>query len=440
MKAVLKTTHPIIHLTVSLKRKIMPVTRYTRLFAIAVFALLISACASTKTKTPGLPPEIITAPPAEPAPDTPEPEPEPTPMPAPRPEPMPAPTPAPAPKTPTEDTTEKSAFAKLPYWKNANPAPALKAFKKSCLVWEKRNDTRPLHKIPDFGHYGDWRTVCEIGKTVNLANAKWFFETYFTPIELSDNNNKSHLTAYYAPEIPVRRKASLEFSEPILARPKSKKIQNLPRKFITAKSAKVLAYGKPADVFFLQVQGSGTIRFADGSVYVAAFDGHNNQPYTSIGKLLLKRGELKKGQAGKADIEEWMAKAGYKKTKALINENARYVFFKTEYLGEDAGPKGAKGVRLTPMGSIAVDPKYTPYGVPIWVVNNFPQYARDYKGRKQGHLLIAQDTGGAIKGKMRGDVFFGIGKEAGEKAGVMNHRGKWFILVPKHLAEQEGIG
>ncbi len=265
--------------------------------------------------------------------------------------------------------------------------------------------------------------------------ARAFFAGWFLPVPLTDNPAaRGLLTGYYAPEIPVRHLASLEFSEPILARPKSKAKQNLPRKDISVTTSRVLAYGRPVDVFFLHVQGSGTIRFEDGSLYMAAFDGHNNKPYTSIGRVLIKRGELDRHKASKADLEAWMQKAGYRKTKALLNENARYVFFKTEYLTPGEGPKGAQGIPLTPMGSLAIDKKLYPYGLPIWVESQFPQQAHDYTGQKTAHLLITQDTGGAIKGELRGDVFFGNGQAAGEKAGVMNHKARWTVLLPTALA------
>ena len=188
--------------------------------------------------------------------------------------------------------------------------------------------------------------------------------------------------------------------------PTDAKIQKLPRKDIDAYSSVVLAYGRPIDVFFLQIQGSGQIKFSDGTVYRAAYAGHNSKTYKSIGSVLIARGEMTKDEASKQAIEDWMARAGREKTRALMNENPRYIFFKTEYVNLGEGPKGAAGVPLTSMGSLAIDPRYHPYGALIWLEGKFPARAGDYIGEEGGLLVVAQDTGGAIKGSLRGDVFF----------------------------------
>ncbi|MBL4854163.1 MAG: MltA domain-containing protein [Robiginitomaculum sp.] len=330
-----------------------------------------------------------------------------------------------------------SGFSHLTYWQDADPSPALMALQKNCRLWDKRADDRWLSsKLPQFGQYRDWRQPCQAAQkiTVTKNNAISFFQTFFEPVQPGNKATTGLLTGYYAPELPVRRIANREFYEPILAKPVDTKTQNLPRKDLSVRSAKVLAYGKPIDVFFLQIQGSGQIRFKDGTVYRAAFAGHNSKPYTSIGRVLIKRGEMTKDEASKNSIESWMEKAGPKRTKALMNENARYVFFKTEHLVPGEGPKGAIGIPLTAMGSLAVDSKHYPYGSVIWVEGKFPAKAGDYKGVQSGKLFVAQDTGGAIKGYMRGDVFFGSGSKAGAKAGVMKHQAKWTLLLPVELA------
>ena len=287
---------------------------------------------------------------------------------------------------------------------------------------------------PKFGTYADYRAPCQAAASLapNRSNAVTFFQTHFEPVSIGADTGL--LTGYYAPELPVRRLASLEFSEPILAVPTDKRKQSLPRKDISVTTSRVLAYGRPIDVFFLHVQGSGQIRFPDGTIYRAAFAGHNGHAYTSIGRVLIKRGALTKDQSGKRDIENWMANAGYLKTKALMAENARYIFFKTEHIVEGEGPKGSMGIPLTDMGSMAVDSKRFPMGAVIWVEGKFPRGAGDYIGADAGHLLVAQDTGKAIKGAKRGDVFFGSGDAPGAKAGIMKHRAAWTLFLPVALA------
>jgi len=352
---------------------------------------------------------------------------------------------------PEDIPVPSGAFSNLNFWQAADPAPALKAFKKTCKLWKRKPDEKWLNPaLPVFGKYKDWRAACQAAHAIEVDrnNAVRFFQSHFEPVAIGPNTQQGAeqgaeqgtkqktglLTAYYAPEIPVRRLADLEFSEPILARPLDAQTQNLPRKDISVTTSKVLAYGRPVDVFFMQIQGSGQIKFPDGTHYRAAFDGHNGHKYKSIGRVLIKRGDLSADKAGKQDIEDWMAQAGYIKSKQLMAENPRYIFFKTEYIVPGEGPRGSSGVPLTAMGSMAIEPRYYPYGALIWVEGKFPTKAGDYTGTQSGNLLVAQDMGSAIKGKRRGDVFFGSGNAAGAKAGVMKHRATWTLFLPVALA------
>lgn len=261
-----------------------------------------------------------------------------------------------------------------------------------------------------------------------------FFETHFSPISLSSNAaNSGLLTGYYQPEINVRATPDTEFSEAILAIPTRDSDRSRPRSQIKPYMSRVIAYGRPIDVFFMQIQGSGIIAFENGYRVRAAYAANNGRAYTSIGGVLVKRGELTLAQASKQAIENWMQRNGHEKTTALMNENERYIFFAEETLVPGEGPMGAMRAPLTAMGSLAVDPTHYPYGLPLWISVNIPQYGGDYRGLQQGQLLIAQDTGKAIKGAQRGDIYFGEGFEAGAKAGVMKHRGQWTMLVPRAL-------
>jgi len=357
-------------------------------------------------------------------------------------EPAPTPLPNPVPSVPSfpsappiNDVPLSYEFSKLNYWQTTDTSAALSAFKKTCAAWENKPDEAWLNpKIPRYGQYKDWREVCLSlpQGSVDRNIAARYFQSNFKPLEIGGDDGL--LTAYYSPQIDVRRRADDEYSEPILALPTDPQIQNLPRKDINAFSSAVLAYGRPIDVFFLQIQGSGQIKFQDGTVFRAAYAGHNSKTYKSIGSVLIARGELTKDKASKQDIEDWMVRSGREKTRALMNENPRYIFFKTEYVVLGEGPKGSAGLPLTSMGSLAIDPRYHPYGALIWLEGRFPDRAGDYIGQEGGLLVVAQDMGGAIKGSMRGDVFFGIGDEAGARAGVMKHKAKWTIFLPNALA------
>ncbi|MGB0907275.1 MAG: murein transglycosylase A [Maricaulaceae bacterium] len=349
--------------------------------------------------------------------------------------------PAPPPEKPAPDIKPEStlnSLTSLPYWKTSNHLPALASFKRSCGVWEKAEPTSLINpNLPDYGLYSDWLPLC--AKALKLADnkdtARMFFEKEFATASLSSAAQKpALLTGYYQPEIPVRRKANAEFSEPILSVPKAKHKTHLHRKNINASTSRVIAYGRPIDVFFMQIQGSGHIRFKDGTRLRAAYAGNNGKPYKSIGRVLIDRREMTKEQASKQTIEKWMQKAGPKRTRALMNENPRYIFFEERAIKTGEGPMGAMRVPLTSMGSMAVDPRYHPYGTLFWVVGKVPKKAGDYKGAETGFLLSAQDTGKAIRGAMRGDLYFGTGHDAGARAGVMKHPAKWTVLLPKSLA------
>jgi len=366
-------------------------------------------------------------------------------------EPNPAPPPIattpPAPPPPVEEPPvieiyeDVSLFDTLPQWYFGDHRPALAAFKRTCQSYEKANAAEPLSpNLPEYGLYADWIPACTaVAYTASTQHsARRFFEQEFQPVNLSlEDETEGLLTGYYEPEVQVRKIATETYSEPILAKPTNTNVMNRPRSDINAASSRVIAYGKPIEVFFLQIQGSGRLRFADGMSFRAAYAGNNGYKYTSIGRLLIERGELSKDQASKADIEAWMQGAGPKKTRDLLNENKRYIFFAEQAITEGEGPQGGMRVPLTAMGSIAVDRRYHPYGTLAWLETKIPSQAGDYRGIDTGLLVTAQDTGSAIKGPLRGDLFFGAGDEAGALAGVMKHPVSWTILLPVALAMRQ---
>lgn len=356
--------------------------------------------------------------------------------------------PPPVKAPPTEPVVEApSAFASVEGWSTLNAEPAFAAFRESCRIWRGAEDADMLSpNLPQYGTFGDWRPSCraadQTGKTATQARA--FFETHFAPVELSTPDDETGLlTGYYEPELTVRRTPDAEFSEPVLAKPKTDRLRLQERAKINSSTARVIAYGRPIDVFFMQIQGSGRIKFTDdeegGLTVRAAFAGHNGQPYSSIGRKLIAWGEIEKGKASKGNIEAWMENAGRARTTELMNTNKRYIFFEEQAIpvradGSQAGPRGAMRVPLTDMGSIALDPRYHPYGTLAVLETTLPQAPRDFRGKPETLLVVGQDTGGAIKGPLRGDLFFGPGKAAGDLAGVMKHPVRWTLLLPKAIA------
>jgi len=361
----------------------------------------------------------------------------------PRPEPKPAPEvtapPPPTPQPPEVEIFETPKwYAQLNYWGSADHRPALASFKRSCASFLKADLTAQLNPLqPEYGYYNDWIPACDeaVFTGGSKSDARRFFEKQFAPIVLATREgDEGLLTGYYEPIVNVRKMPDAVYSEPVLAKPKTEAVQNLAREQLGPRWSRVIAYGKPIDVFFMQIQGSGRIRFKDGTTVRAAYAANNGKPYKSIGKVLVERGELTLEKASKQAISDWMTRNGPQKTRELMNENPRYIFFTEQKIAKGEGPRGAMRVPLTGMGSMAVDPRYHPYGTLAWLETTLPQKPGDFKGKKSGVLVSVQDTGKAIRGPLRGDLFFGSGDEAGDKAGVMKHPVRWTVLVPKAIA------
>jgi len=368
-------------------------------------------------------------------------------------QPLPEPPPAPRVQTPPQAPTEPppepvieaptpSGFAALPHWSRHDPRPALTAFVRGCETWTQVNPEDLLNpNLPQYGRYKDWTSTCQSAAVIQSVNpsqidARNFFENWFTPVNLSTPNAPDGLlTGYYEPEVEVRLKPDAAFSEPILAKPATEAALKLPRANVTPNTSRVIAYGRPIDVFFLQIQGSGRLKYADGRLLRAAYAGNNGQTYRSIGGVLIQRGELTRENASKQAIADWMMREGREAARNLMNENPRYIYFTEQAIQPGEGPQGAMRVPLTGMGAIAVDPRYHPYGSLIWLNTTLPTKPGDFRGQPTGILVTAQDTGGAIKGPLRADLFFGSGQDAGDRAGVQKHRARWTILLPRFMSE-----
>ena len=343
------------------------------------------------------------------------------------------------PYQPPANTTEiSSAFQSVPGWGQADFTNALISFQRGCSELLDMNPGEQLHSRREFGTAGDWYGPCAVaGATpvLDSQTSRAFFESEFLPVNLSAGGTpEGMVTGYYQPEIQARRSKDSVYSEAILTTPTNSSNLTLPRSQINESTSSVIAYGRPIDVFFMQVQGSGVLVFPDGRRVRAAYDANNGRPYTSIGRVLVERGAFTLEQASKQRIEDWMTQNGPAASRELMNQNTRYIFFKEEIIQPGEGPKGAMRVPLTDMASIAVDPSHYPYGLPIWLDVKLPDYPGDYRGIQKQLLVISQDTGKAIRGPYRADLYFGSGQAAGDRAGVMKHTGRWTVLLPFGLA------
>jgi len=255
----------------------------------------------------------------------------PTPPPAPRVE-TPPPVATEPPPSPVIEAPALSGFAALPNWKSHDPRPALSAFVKGCQTWTKADPNAPLNpNLPQYGRFKDWISTCQSASVLQSVepsdmDARNFFESWFVPVNLSTPDAPDGLlTGYYEPEVEVRLQPDATFSEPILAKPATEAALKLPRAKVTAATSRIIAYGRPIDVFFLQIQGSGRLKYADGRILRAAYAANNGQAYRSIGGVLIARGELTKEQASKQSIADWMTRNGPQAARALMNENPRYI-------------------------------------------------------------------------------------------------------------------
>jgi len=355
---------------------------------------------------------------------------------------------------------EPTSFDRIPAWRGADLAPALLAFRRMCDGRSARSPDQPWSSVGRYGAtMAAWLPACAGAASVAPGQERAFFESNFIP-HLVRGPGEARITAYYEPIIEARRTPDSEFSAPLLRRPgdmvsvdiaafaeahDNEALRGAPRALtgqlvgnqvrpyprrgeLAPLSGQAFAYAHPVDVYNLQIQGSGRIAFPDGTQSRAAFSAQNGYRWRSALGALRDSGELA-GGATWANFRSWSNERGPVATQQALNADPSYVFFQEETIDDPAaGPRGAAGVPLTPMGSIAVDPAFHPYGAIVFV-------AGEYDGQPFRRLLVAQDTGGAIRrGPMRGDVFFGSGADAGRGAERMNSaQPRWWTLLPRGM-------
>lgn len=322
----------------------------------------------------------------------------------------------------------------------AGAARALAAFRTSCPSLVRRTDASGLTRGED------WRSACDAAKGAQDREALTFFAAQFETVQVADG--KAFATGYYEPEIDGSRERRAGYDVPIYGRPtdlidvdlgrfsdalKGKSIRGrvegsnlvqyhdrtaIEQGALNGRAPVIAWAADPVELFFLQIQGSGRLRLPEGGVMRIGYATQNGRDYTGIGKLMLDRGILAKGQASMQGIMAYL-RANPEQGRAIMRENRSYVFFR-ELTGP--GPLGAMGHPVTGQGSVATDPKFVPLGAPVFLSMD----RQDANG-----LWVAQDTGGAIKGTNRFDTFWGAGDEARAIAGGMAARGTAWLLLPK---------
>jgi membrane-bound lytic murein transglycosylase A len=353
------------------------------------------------------------------------------------------------------------AFNELPAWETDDHLAALKAFLASCprLIEARR-------KALATGKSGP-RTppallaACEAALALpgrlTRSEARAFIERTFQPHRVKHTGMEGLLTGYYEPVLEGSRERQGRFQTPLFKRPPElvtlvKETEGAPvgggltyarrtaagllpfatRAEIDAgalagRSLELIYLANPVDVFFLQIQGSGRIRLIDGSTIRVHYDGKNGHPYTSIGRYLIDKGLLAADKMSMGALGAWL-KADIERARAVMNQNASYVFFR-EMAASDNGPPGAIEVPLIAGRSLAVDPAVHALGSLVYVTA--PTLVPHGHRRPFNRLMVAHDVGSAIKGPERGDIYFGSGEEAGRVAGKVRHPGNLFVLLAK---------
>lgn len=333
----------------------------------------------------------------------------------------------------------------MPGWHDDDVAAAWPAFRASCR---------------SLGQQPRWQAVCStaarLGERPGNEQARRFFESEFQPWQATnaDHSTEGLVTGYYEPLIRGSKVRSAAYPWPIHGVPPDMLTVDLGSVYPELKSMrlrgrlegnKIVPYwtrgeldnmadrspapvllwaADPIELFFLQVQGSGQVQLPDGSRQRIGYADQNGHPYQSIGRWLVSKGELALHQASMQGIKQW-ALNNPQRLHELLNVNPSYVFFRVLPPSTE-GPVGALGVPLSAERSIAIDPRSIPLGAPVFLSATYP-----LSDQPLNRLMLAQDTGGAIKGVVRADFFWGFGESAGAQAGKMRQQGRMWVLLPK---------
>lgn len=311
-----------------------------------------------------------------------------------------------------EVTADILSFADLRGWEEDDHDAALETFRVTCTSFDDP----------------DWRALCALAGQVDSGRS--FFELFFRPVLVTEPGRDALFTGYFEPELDGALRPSDRFRHPLYRMPPEARDARpwLSRRDIETtgvldgRGLEIAWVDDPVEKFFLQVQGSGRIRLAQGGVLRVGYGGKNGHDYRSIGQELVRRGIYAPHQVSAAVIRSWVRRnpeAGAE----LLHHNPSYVFFREiDDVPPEAGPLGAMNRSVTPLRSIAVDPDFVPLGAPVWVEKEGAAPMR--------RLMIAQDTGSAIRGAQRADIFFGTGDDAGRAAGRLRDPGRMVQLLP----------
>ncbi|MCE3255013.1 MAG: murein transglycosylase [Rickettsiaceae bacterium] len=322
------------------------------------------------------------------------------------------------------------SFSDLRGWRNDEQNKAVIALINSCNQLAKMPDKKEIGGKVGTIMVEDFRDVCDISEAIKGMSSKQarnFFENWFVPFKVYDNseNDQGLFTGYYVPELRGSKVKTDIYKYPIYSKPTDLTLEpyftreEIENGALNQKGLELFYVSDPVDLFFMQVQGSGRVILEDGSVVRLGFAGKNNREYSSIGKYIIDNKIIDSKNTSYFSIKNWL-KNNPEEARKVMNINQSYIFFK---VSKNDDVIGSQGSVLMPGRSLAVDSEILPLGFPMWldIKNSNNIYQK---------LLVAQDTGSAIKGAVRGDIFFGRGKNAESLAAKMNDRGSYYILLP----------
>ncbi len=328
------------------------------------------------------------------------------------------------------------SFSQLPGWSADRQREAFPALNRSCARLDKRAGGQPMMAAdPRFGRASHWQQICAAARrtTADDLHVRRFFEEWFTPYAVvNDGSAEGLFTGYYEPLLRGSFTRSARFNVPLYRQPPANNGNAHPSRAairagaLRGRGLELLYVDSEIDAFFLEIQGSGRVELDTGEQLRIGFAGKNGHGYFPIGRELIRRGAISQEQMSMQAIRAWL-RDNPREAPQLMEMNPAVVFFR---IVDGEGPIGAQGVPLTAGRSLAVDPAYVPYGAPVWIDTTDPLRTGDAIRR----LMVAQDTGGAIKGPIRGDVFWGFGDLAEARAGLMKQPGRWYLLLPRAAA------
>lgn len=352
---------------------------------------------------------------------------------------------------PAVPVLKSTALSRMPGWSGETAAAALPPFIAACAK-------APWRRLPAGGGVlgitpGAWQAVCAAAG--QARDAKTFFETRFHAVEWRQGwRPAGFFTGYFEPELAGSLTPADAYPVPLYRRPPELVNAELGRfrddlagqriagqvrdgtllpfadraqiddGALAGRGLELVWLADPVEAFFLHIQGSGRVQLADGGVVRVGYDGQNGHAYSAIGRRLIEDGVLARDDLNLDSLAAWL-RAHPEAGAALMRENRSYIFFRTL---DGNGPIGSLGTVLTPQQSLAADPQFAPLGLPVWVDT---QVREENGKRPYRRLLLAEDTGGAIKGAGRGDIFFGAGPDARRLAGHQKMPGRFILLVPR---------